>query len=97
MQQVSMFKAFDGALFATEDECKAYESVHEPPYWGIVGIDENTAKAAWEDPIDNKVAQAIITSGYALAAIRRRKEREAEQADKAVQTNGESQEKAAAE
>jgi hypothetical protein len=85
MQQVSMFRAFDGKLFETVDECAVYESAHRPPYWGIVGVDEVAAKQAWEDPVGNEVAQAIITTGYALAAIRRRKQKDngAEKAEKA--------------
>jgi hypothetical protein len=81
MQQVTMSKAFDGKLFETKDECLTYEAEHKPPWWGIVNIDVNTAKAAWEDPVDNEVAQAIITTGYALAAIRRRKQYQAAQAE----------------
>jgi hypothetical protein len=79
MQQVSMFKAFDGKLFESVDECRVYEAGYKPPYWGIVGIDEVAAKQAWEDPngLGNEVAQAIITTGYALAALRRRKQHDA--------------------
>jgi hypothetical protein len=68
-KMITQYEAFDGKTFNTARECTEYE--RQNSHLQLAGLTAEQISAAFANPVDDPVAQALVTAGYTLVGRRR--------------------------